>query len=104
MKKFYIAAVKIKKSVKEVIKAGDPEPGMVAHSQHWKVEAEELGVRSCSSLWSRLHDCGKSKIKEAARTPSLLPCIIFLQEVKQAVRLVSHLCLCTLHGCVCACV
>lgn len=48
MKKFYIAAVKIKKSDKEVIKAGDPEPGMVAHSQHWKVGAEELGVRSCS--------------------------------------------------------
>lgn len=34
MKKFYIVAVKIKKSDKEVIKVGTPEPGMVAHSQH----------------------------------------------------------------------
>lgn len=36
MKKFYILAVKIKKSDKEVVKAGDLEPGMVAHSQRWE--------------------------------------------------------------------
>lgn len=105
MKNFYIVAVKIKKSDKEVIKVGTPEPGMVAHSQH-----SEGGSRIRSSKlflaveWvTRLREI-ENQIKEAARTPSLLPCIIFLLEVKQAVSLVSHLRLYALHGYVCACV
>lgn len=44
MKKLYIIAVKIKKSDKEVIKAGALEPGMVAHSQH--LEGGSRRIRS----------------------------------------------------------